>query len=134
MPRIKIDPALAIGVGIAVVAIVALGPLAVAWLGRSNSSPDVSREIVFTIPPGTAELIKAGGDPKIVPAEILFTLGLQDVLVIHNQDVTGHTFGPYWVAAHDTLRVQFSNPVEYEGYCSVHPSKQVKIVVRAASP
>lgn len=130
MKRFKIDPALAIGLGLAAVAIAALGPFVVAHLGQVNRPPDASREVVYTIPPGTAQLIEAGGDPKIVPAEMVFTLGVQDVLVVHNQDETGHTFGPYWVAARQTLRVQFSNPAEYEGYCSVHPSRQVRIIAR----
>jgi hypothetical protein len=68
-----------------------------------------------------------------VPAEMLFILGLKDVLVIHNQDVIGHTFGPYWVASNNTLRVQFSQPGVFEGYCSVHPSNQVRIVVESRS-
>jgi hypothetical protein len=133
MKGIRIDPAVAIGVALAAVALVALGPFAARRLGRLGNRPDASREVVFTIPSGTAALLKAGGDPKIVPAEMVFTLGAQDVLVIHNQDVTGHTFGPYWVAAHNTLRVQFSQPAVYEGYCSVHPSNQVKIVIQAGS-
>lgn len=133
MKIIRIDPAVAIGIGLAIVALIALGPFAVTRLNRLGDRPDASREVVFSIPSGTAELLKTGGDPKIVPAQMVFTLGAQDVLVIHNQDVTGHTFGPYWVAAHHTLRVQFSQPAVYEGYCSVHPSKQVKIVVQTGS-
>jgi hypothetical protein len=57
-------------------------------------------------------------------------VGVKDVLVIHNEDVVGHTFGPYWVASDNTLRVQFSQPAVFEGFCSVHPSRQVRIVVR----
>ena len=131
--RRKIDPAVAVGVAVAVLALAAAAPLWWPILSRLNAPLDASREVAFTIPSGTADLISAGGDPKIVPAELQFILGVRDVLVIHNQDVTGHTFGPYWVAAHNTLRIQFSHPAVYEGYCSVHPSNQVKIVVESRS-
>jgi len=126
----RIDPAVLGGLLVALAVLAVAGPLLLPRLAALNAPPDASREVVYDIPPGTAELIAAGGDPQIVPGEMVFTLGLQDVLVIHNNDEVGHTFGPYWVAAHNTLRVQFSQPALYEGYCSVHPSSQVRIVVQ----
>ena len=125
----RLDPAVTTGALLALAVIIIAGPLLVPRLARLNAPPDASREVVFTIPPGTDKLVKAGVDPHIVPEEMVFTLGLQDVLVIHNNDAVGHTFGPYWVASNNTLRVQFSQPTEYEGYCSVHISNQVKIIV-----
>ena len=130
--RAKADPAVWVGVGFAVLVLILLGPAVLPRLVRLGASPDASREMVFTIPPGTADLIKAGGDPKLVPDEMVFTLGVKDVLVIHNQDASGHTFGPYWVASNNTLRVQFSRPEVYVGFCSVHPSSQVKIIVQSS--
>ena len=127
-PR-RLDPAVITGALLALAVIIIAGPLLVPRLARLNAPPDASREVVYTIPPGTDNLVREGIDPHIVPEEMVFTLGLQDVLVIHNNDVVGHTFGPYWVASNNTLRVQFSQPTEYEGYCSVHPSNQVKIIV-----
>jgi hypothetical protein len=126
----RLDRGLIGGLLLALGLLALAGPFLLPRLARLGAPPDAGREVIYSIPPGTAEVIKSGGDPKIVPAEMVFTLGLQDVLVIHNNDLVGHTFGPYWVAAHNTLRVQFSQPAEYEGYCSVHPSNQVKIIVQ----
>ena len=130
-PARKIDPAILAGALLALAALVIAGPFLLPRLARLSAPPDAAREVVYSIPAGTADLIQGGGDPKIVPAEMLFTLGVQDVLVIHNQDGVGHTFGPYWVASHNTLRVQFSQPAVYEGYCSVHPSSQIRIIVES---
>ena len=130
-PRSKIDPAIVIGLVVAVAVLLVAGPLLLPRLVQWGAEPDHSREVTYTIPLGTADTIAAGGDPKVVPAEMIFTLGVQDVLVIHNDDAVPHTFGPYWVAASNTLRIHFSQPAVYEGFCSVHPSRQVRIVVEA---
>jgi len=127
----KLDPAVVGGALLALAVLIIAGPLLLPRLAKLGQPPGAAREVVYSIPAGTADLIQAGGDPQIVPAEMLFTLGLQDVLVIHNEDGVGHTFGPYWVAPHNTLRIQFSQPAVYEGYCSVHPSNQIRIIVES---
>ncbi len=131
--RFKIDPAVAAGLLLGFFLMIVAGPFVLPRLLAMDAEPGAAREVTYTIPPGTANLIKQGIDPHIVPGEMIFTLGVRDVLVIHNNDDVGHTFGPYWVASHNTLRVHFSQPVVYEGYCSVHPSNQVRIVVQSRS-
>ena len=131
--RFKIDPAVAAGLLLGFFLLIVAGPFVLPRLIEMGAEPGAAREVTYTVPAGTAELIKQGIDPHVITGEMVFTLGVQDVLVIHNDDEVGHTFGPYWVASHNTLRVHFSQPAVYEGYCSVHSSNQVRIVVQRRS-
>lgn len=115
-------------VGLVSALVVGLAVLA----GQRVATADVrdDRKVTYVIPAGTEAIIRAGGDPQIVPSVMRFLLGARDVLVIVNEDAVGHTFGPYFVAAGDTVEVQFFRAATYEGYCSVHPSGQLTIEVQ----
>ena len=54
-----------------------------------------------------------------------------DTIRIENQDDRGHTVGPFFVGANETLTQRFSTPGEFEGVCTVHPSGQLVLIVNA---
>jgi hypothetical protein len=91
--------------------------------------PAGPRELVYVIPQGTAARTAAGRDPDVLPGRIRLTLGVQDVLVLRNEDVVEQRFGPALLAAGQSYRLPFRAPVEIPLACSVHREGQITIVV-----
>jgi len=83
----------------------------------------------YVIPAGAGEALDAGTPLEILPAELEVDVG--DTIRIENQDDRGHTVGPFFVGANETLTQRFSTPGEFEGVCTVHPSGQLVLVVNA---
>jgi hypothetical protein len=83
----------------------------------------------YVIPLGAGEALDAGTPLEILPAELEVDVG--DTIRIENQDDRGHTVGPFFVGANETLTQRFSTPGEFEGVCTVHPSGQLVLVVNA---
>lgn len=75
---------------------------------------------VYTIPAGAGEAIDAGEPLTILPRSLTTTVG--QTIKIVNEDNRGHTVGPWFVGANETLRQEFTTPGSYEGLCTVHPS------------
>lgn len=94
-----------------------------------NEDLRASDELRIVIPEGTQALIEAGQEPDIIPSEIVMSLASQPILVIENQDNSAHQVGPFFVGAGETVRQHFSRPGIYEGGCSIHRDRQVKIIV-----
>lgn len=88
-----------------------------------------NREYRIVIPLGTGERIAAGEHIAAIPSEIRLQLGKQDILVIENQDSTGHRISDFWVGAGETIRQQFYTPAIYQGECTVHSQAQIQIIV-----
>jgi plastocyanin len=74
----------------------------------------------YVIPAGAGEALDAGTPLEILPAELEVDVG--DTIRIENQDDRGHTVGPFFVGANETLTQRFSTPGEFEGVCTVHPA------------
>lgn len=72
------------------------------------------RERLLTIPAGAAAGLAAGRTDDGLPTAITLTLGVQDVLLLHNRDSVAHQFGPVLLAPGQ----QFRLPFEQAG---VHP-------------
>ncbi len=89
---------------------------------------ETARQVVYVIPPGVA----SGQVTLDVPDQIVLTLGVKDTLVIENQDEVVHTFGPFIVAPHTTMTQRFYHVVNYEGVCTFHQERQMKLVVNPA--
>jgi hypothetical protein len=89
---------------------------------------ETMRRVVYVIPPGVA----AGQATLEVPDQIVLTLGVQDTLVIENQDEVIHTFGPFVIAPHTTMTQRFERVVNYQGACSFHQERQMSLVVKPA--
>ncbi len=83
----------------------------------------------YVIPAGAGEALDAGTPLEILPAELQVDVG--DTIRIENQDDRGHTVGPFFVGANETLTQRFSTPGEFEGVCTVHPSGQLVLIVNA---
>jgi len=83
----------------------------------------------YVIPVGAGEALDAGTPLEILPAELQVDVG--DTIRIENQDDRGHTVGPFFVGANETLTQRFSTPGEFEGVCTVHPSGELVLIVNA---
>jgi len=83
----------------------------------------------YVIPAGAGEALDAGSPLEILPAELQVNVG--DTIRIENQDDRGHTVGPFFVGANETLTQRFSTPGDFVGVCTVHPSGELVLIVNA---
>ena len=104
--------------------------VALAWFGVSKR--EEARKFNFVIPPHTSQQIADGQAAVNLPDEIVLTVGIQDTIVIENQDDVIHSFGPFVVGPHSTLTKRFDVPIIYEGACTFHPEQQMRLVVNPA--
>jgi len=118
-----------------VVAVVA-GLLLVACGSDSSSVPAAeaidavdNATYEFVIPAGAGEALDTGTPLEILPGELDVRVG--ETIRIVNEDDRGHTVGPFFVGANETLTQRFSSPGEFVGVCTVHPSGQIVLVVEA---
>lgn len=118
------------------VAIVVVFGGALVGCGDDDSQPQteavVDEQIAtldYVIPAGAGEALDAGTPLEILPAELEVDVG--DTIRIENQDDRGHTVGPFFVGANETLTQRFSTSGEFEGVCTVHPSGQLVLIVNA---
>jgi hypothetical protein len=111
-----------------------LGALAIALAlaGAFAPLPAKPGERVYVVPPGTAGKLVRGEHLEIVPAEIRLTLGVEDVLVIRNEDDTQHQVGPIILLPQQTYRIPFRRPFRYQYACTLHRSGQLAIIVENA--
>lgn len=110
-------------------ALATIAPVVIAAWAALAPMPAVPRELVYVIPRGTAARTAAGQDPNVLPARIRLTLGIQDVLVLRNEDVVEQRFGPALLAAGQSYRLPFRTPAEIPLACSAHRDGQITIVV-----
>jgi len=118
-----------------IVAIVA-GLVLVACGNDSSSEPGAeaiaavdAATYEFVIPAGAGEALDAGTPLEILPGELDVRVG--ETIRIVNEDDRGHTVGPFFVGANETLTQRFSSPGEFVGVCTVHPSGEIVLVVEA---
>jgi plastocyanin len=81
----------------------------------------------YVIPAGAGEALDAGTPLEILPAELEVRVG--ETIRIVNEDDRGHSVGPFFVGAEETLTQRFSSPGEFVGICTVHPSGQIVLTV-----
>jgi plastocyanin len=123
-------------------AIAALAVATVALVGLtgcgSDSSSDPATEVIesvdaatyeYVIPQGAGEALDAGTPLEVLPGELEVRVG--ETIRIVNEDDRGHSVGPFFVGANETLTQQFSSPGEFVGVCTVHPSGEFVLVVSA---
>lgn len=91
--------------------------------------PSASRDEIHAIPPGTWARRMAGKPETIFPERIHLVLGVNDVLILRNQDEVPHQFGPALMMPGQSFRLPFSTPSEFQFACSAHASGQMVIVV-----
>lgn len=88
-----------------------------------------SREQAFDIPKGTYAQRRAGNLVEILPDRIRLTLGVRDLLVIHNHDDVPQVFGPTVMLPGQTFSLPFERAASYQFVCSAHASGQLTIDV-----
>jgi hypothetical protein len=88
--------------------------------------PALPKERVIVIPKGASAL-----GPQPFPSDIQLTLGLQDVLVLRNEDDRAQLVGGIEVGAGQSLSIPFHRVQDFQLACSAHPSGQLRISVVA---
>ena len=111
----------------------ALGLAAAGWAAVAPL-PEGPRELLYVIPKGTAARQAAGDARTVLPSRIHLTIGVQDVLIIRNEDDAEQKIGPALLGSGQTYRLPFRAPAEIPLVCSAHPDGQFTIVVQAAPP
>ena len=101
---------------------------ALGWAGFTPIETG-SREKLFEIPKGTYARRRAGDLVEILPDHIRLTVGLQDVLLIHNLDDVPQTFGPTIMMPGQSFRLPFERAASYQFVCTAHASGQLTIDV-----
>ncbi|MCP5027241.1 MAG: hypothetical protein GY929_13255 [Actinomycetia bacterium] len=94
---------------------------------RLELAAEGEADFSYLIPAGAGQALDAGTPLEILPAELDAEVG--EIIEIVNEDDRGHTVGPFFVGAHETLRQRFSSPGQYIGVCTVHPSGQIVLTV-----
>jgi hypothetical protein len=67
--------------------------------------------------------------PQPFPSDIQLTLGLQDVLVLRNDDDRPQLVGGIEIGAGQSLSIPFYRVQDFQLACSAHPSGQLRISV-----
>ena len=123
---------------VAALALVLLAPAVGAACGSDDEASDPGVEAgaasdaatyEYVIPVGAGEALDAGQPLEILPAELQVQVG--ETIRIVNEDDRGHTVGPFFVGANETLTQRFSSPGEFVGVCTVHPSGEIVLTVNA---
>lgn len=126
-PRVNVGRIVGVVLGVALL-LVAVGGLAFIVFGDdSGGTKRAGSDYTIVVPVGTGERIDAGEPVDLMPADL--ALGVNDTLVIQNEDVRTHIVGPFTVRAGETIRHQFTQAGTYTGVCTVHSSGEVVITV-----
>ncbi len=110
------------------------------YIPESLEKPQVAYAILFPQTPTTELEILLGADnpenPNFSPKKIEVVLGINNKVIWHNQDMIGHTvstqneikdsysgkFGSNGIIPPgETYEFLFTEPVEFEYYCTPHP-------------
>jgi hypothetical protein len=86
------------------------------------------REIVLTIPVGTADQIARGEQPPTIPENMTFVVG--DRLVVNNQDAVDHKLGPLWIPANSSAQLSLDQEENLAYECSFQPGNYFGLDVR----
>jgi plastocyanin len=101
--------------------------------GRTASAVETQQIVAtsadydYIIPAGAGALADAGTPLSLFPTNLAVTIG--ETIRIVNDDERGHTIGPFFVGAHQTLTQRFTAAGEFTGTCSVHPDSDFVLVV-----
>lgn len=86
------------------------------------------REIILTIPPGTAEQIARGEQPPSIPENMTFVVG--DRLVVRNEDSVDHKLGPLWIPANSSAQLSLDQEESFAYECTFQPGQYFGLDVR----
>ena len=86
------------------------------------------RDIVLTIPAGTAEQVARGEQPPSIPENMTFVVG--DRLVVNNEDAVDHKLGPLWIPASSSAQLSLDQEENLAFECSFQPGNYFGLDVR----
>jgi hypothetical protein len=79
------------------------------------------REVVLTIPSGTAEQVARGEQPPSIPKDMIFVVG--DTLTVKNDDSVDHKLGPLWIPANSSAQMHLGEVENLAFECTFQPGK-----------
>jgi hypothetical protein len=85
------------------------------------------KEIVLTIPPGTAEQVARGEQPPSIPENMIFVVG--DTLIVKNEDSVDHKLGPLWIPASASAELSLRQEENLAYECTFQPGKYLGLDV-----
>jgi hypothetical protein len=88
-----------------------------------------SRELLFEIPRGTHQRRAQGEETRSMPASLVLTLGVQDVLLLRNRDDVPQAFGAMLVMPGKDFSLPFEQAGDYEFNCSAQAGGQMTVHV-----
>jgi hypothetical protein len=88
------------------------------------------RDVILTIPAGTAAEVARGEQPPSIPKDMTFVVG--DTLVVVNQDHVDHKLGQLWIPANSSARLALGAEQNMAFECSFQPGNFFGIEVRQA--
>lgn len=86
------------------------------------------REMVLTIPAGTADQVARGEQPPSIPENMTFVVG--DRLVVKNNDSVDHKLGPLWIPANSSAQLSLDQEESLAYECSFQPGNYFGLDVR----
>lgn len=86
------------------------------------------REIVLTIPAGTADQVARGEQPPSIPQNMMFVVG--DRLVVKNDDSVDHKLGPLWIPPNSSAEFSLDQEESFAYECSFQPDNYFGLDVR----
>ncbi|HEY3473949.1 MAG TPA: hypothetical protein VGK56_05020 [Anaerolineales bacterium] len=86
------------------------------------------REILLTIPPGTADQVARGEQPPSIPENMTFVVG--DRFVVRNEDSVDHKLGPLWIPANSSAELSLDQEESLAYECSFQPGNYFGLDVR----
>ena len=117
--RLAISLIIGLGLGVAVSEIPFL------FLRETARPP---RDVIITIPKGTAEQVARGEQPPTIPANMIFVVG--DVLVVKNDDSVDHKLGQLWIPANSSAQLSLEQEANLAFECSFQPGNYFGLDVR----
>jgi hypothetical protein len=86
------------------------------------------RQIVLTIPAGTADEVARGEQPPSIPQNMTFVVG--DRLLVENDDSVDHKLGPLWIPANSSAQLSLDQEENLAYECSFQPGNYFGLDVR----
>jgi len=86
------------------------------------------REVILTIPAGTAEQIARGEQSPSIPENMTFVVG--DRLVVRNEDSVDHKLGPLWIPANSSAQLALDQEESLAYECTFQPGQYFGLDVR----
>jgi len=115
-PRNILLKRLLIALGIGLVFGVAISEIPFVFLRETARPP---KNIVLTIPNGTAEQVARGEQPPAIPENMIFVVG--DVLIVKNEDAVDHKLGPLWIPAKSSAQLSLEQEEKLAFECTFQP-------------